>query len=187
MIKLRTEKIITCGPWLIFDHCLVVTHWSLEFASPNANVERTVVWVRFTGLNLVYYDERFLLAMASATGRLVKVDINTLKVERGKFVRVCVEVDLIVSVVGKIWVNGHWYKVQYESLHLICTNCGCHDHLGRNCILTAVVPAKHHHHQTAGNHPEPSSNPPKQNTDTNQCQLIALSLNGTTINAANNE
>jgi len=101
------EKIISCGPWLIFDHCLVVTDLSLEFASPNANVERTVVWVRFPGLNLVYYDERFLLAMTSAIGRPVKVDINTLKVERGKFVRVCVEVDLTVPVVGKIWVNGH--------------------------------------------------------------------------------
>jgi hypothetical protein len=73
------------------------------------------------------------LAMASAIGRPVKVDTNTLKVERGRFARVCVEVDLTVPVVGKIWVNGHWYKVQYEGLHLVCTNCGCYGHLGRNC------------------------------------------------------
>jgi hypothetical protein len=45
--------------------------------------------------------------------------INTLKVEIGKFSRVCVEVDLSVPVVGKIWFNGHWYKVQYEGLHII--------------------------------------------------------------------
>ncbi|MCI87244.1 hypothetical protein A2U01_0108526 [Trifolium medium] len=32
------EKVITSGPWLIFDHCLVVSHWSLEFASSNAKV-----------------------------------------------------------------------------------------------------------------------------------------------------
>ncbi|MCH97149.1 DUF4283 domain protein, partial [Trifolium medium] len=43
-------------------------------------------------------------------GRPIKVDINTLKVKKGRFARVCVEVDLIVPVVGKIWVNGHWYK-----------------------------------------------------------------------------
>jgi hypothetical protein len=127
------EKVITGGPWLIFDHCLAVSHWSLEFASPDAKVNRTVVWVRFPGLNLVYYDESFLLAMASAIGRPIKVDTNTLKVERGKFARVCVEVDLTVPVVGKIWVNGHWYKVQYEGLHLICANCGCYGHIGRNC------------------------------------------------------
>jgi hypothetical protein len=101
------EKVITGGPWLIFDHCLAVTHWTPEFASPNAKVDHTVVWVRFPGLNLVYYDESFLLAMASALGRPIKVDTNTLRVERGKFARVCVEIDLTVPVVGKIWVNGH--------------------------------------------------------------------------------
>ncbi|PNY05590.1 hypothetical protein L195_g002044 [Trifolium pratense] len=77
--------------------------------------------------------------MASAIGRPIKVDTNTLKVERGRFARVCVEVDLTVPVVGKIWVNGHWYKVQYEGLHLICTNCGCYGHLGRNCTINPVV------------------------------------------------
>jgi len=132
------EKVITGGPWLIFDHCLAVTHWSPEFASPNAKVDKTIVWVRFPGLNLVYYDESFLLAMASALGRPIKVDTNTLKIERGKFARVCVEIDLTVPVVGKIWVNGHWYKVQYEGLHLICTNCGCYGHLGRNCPATQI-------------------------------------------------
>lgn len=75
------EKVITGGPWLIFDHCLAVSHWSPEFASPEAKVDRTVVWVRFPGLNLVYYDESFLLAMASAIGRPIKVDTNTLKGE----------------------------------------------------------------------------------------------------------
>jgi hypothetical protein len=130
------EKVVTGGPWMIFDHCLSVTHWSPEFASPDAKIERTVVWVRFPGLNLVYYDESFLMAMASAIGRPIKVDTNTLNVERGKFARVCVEVDLTVPVVGKIWLNGHWYKVQYEGLHLICTNCGCYGHLGRNCVHT---------------------------------------------------
>jgi len=127
------EKIITGGPWLIIDHCLAVSHWSPEFASLNAKIDCTVVWVRFPGLNLVYYDESFLLAMASAIERSIKVDTNTLKIKRGRFARVCVEVDLTVPVVGKIWVNGHWYKVQYEGVHLICTNCGCDGHLGRNC------------------------------------------------------
>lgn len=145
------EKVITGGPWLIFYHCLVVSHWSPKFASPDSKVDRIVVQVRFPGLNLVYYDGSFLLAMASAIGRPIKVDPNTLKVERGKFVRVCVEIDLTVPVVGKIWVNGHLYKVQYEGLHLICTNCGCYGHLGRNCTTTTITTAgqnKSPHQQT---------------------------------------
>ena len=76
--------------------------------------------------------------MASTLGRPIKVDTDTLKIERGKFARVCVEIDLTMPVAGKIWVNGHWYKVQDEGFHLICTSCGCYGHLGRNCPTTPV-------------------------------------------------
>jgi len=170
------EKVITGGPWLIFDHCLAVSHWSPEFASPDAKVDRTVVWVRFPGLNLVYYDESFLLAMASAIGRPIKVDTNTLKVERGKFARVCVEVDLTVPVVGKIWVNGHWYKVQYEGLHLICTNCGCYGHLGRDCTTTNQH--KPPHQQTVVVSQEENRQPDHHNQVTSQTQSSPDSQNG---------
>ncbi|GAU50505.1 hypothetical protein TSUD_409800 [Trifolium subterraneum] len=179
------EKVITGGPWLIYDHCLAVSHWSPEFASPNAKVERTIVWVRFPGLNLVYYDESFLLAMASAIGRPIKVDTNTMKVERGRFARVCVEVDLTVPVVGKIWVNGHWYKVQYEGLHIICTNCGCYGHLGRNCPLTNTVPEVAVHSNQQQNSGEQNNNfqPNQQKSKPNQTQSIQDPQNGKILNA----
>jgi hypothetical protein len=102
--------------FLPLPRCLSLVY---RVASLNAKVERTIVWVRFPGLNIVYYDESFLMIMTSAIGRPIKVDINTLNVKRGRFARVCVEVDLTVPVVGKIWVNGHSYKVQYEGLHII--------------------------------------------------------------------
>lgn len=127
------ERILSEGPWMLFDHYLAVTRWSPEFVSPNAKIERTTVWIRFPGLNLVYYDESFLLALASAVGTPVRVDTNTLKVERGRFARICVEIDLNKPVVGKVWLNGYWYKVAYEGLHIICSNCGCYGHLTRNC------------------------------------------------------
>lgn len=31
------------GSWMLFDHYLCVSHWSPEFASPNANIQRTMV------------------------------------------------------------------------------------------------------------------------------------------------
>lgn len=30
-------------------------------------------------------------------------------------------------------MKGLWYKVEYEGLHRICTNCGCYGHYARNC------------------------------------------------------
>lgn len=133
------EKVVSGGPWMVFDHCLAVTNWSPDFASPNAKIEHTLVWIRFPGLNLLYYDESALMVMAAAVGKPVKVDNNTLKVERGKFARICVEIDLTQPVVGKVWLNGHWYKVEYEGLHLICASCGCYGHLVRNYAVKPVA------------------------------------------------
>lgn len=106
------EKVIGGGPWMIFDHYLAVSKWSPDFVFSTGKVEKTLVWVRFPGMNLVFYDESLLLVMALAIGKPVKVDEHTLKVERGHFARVCVEIDLNQPVVGKICVKGIWYKVE---------------------------------------------------------------------------
>lgn len=36
-------------------------------------------------------------------------------------------------VVGRIWLHGYWYKVEYERLHIICAYCGCYDYNARDC------------------------------------------------------
>lgn len=108
------DKVIGEGPWMIFDHYLAVAKWSPEFVSSTAKIEKTMVWVRFPGMSLIYYDESVLLVLASAIGTPIKVDQRTLSVERGRFARVCVEIDLNQPVVGKICVRGTWYKVAYE-------------------------------------------------------------------------
>lgn len=137
MVKfdLQADKdlVMSGGPWMLFDHYLCVSHRSSEFASPNANVQRTMVWVRFPRLNLLYYDENVLLGLASIIGKPIRVDKNTLSVERGRFSRACVKIDLSKPVVGKIWLRDHWYRVEYEGLHLICAKCGCYGHLARDC------------------------------------------------------
>ncbi|CAJ2671540.1 unnamed protein product [Trifolium pratense] len=137
MVKFDLEadrlKVMDGGPWMVFDRYLSVQSWSADFVSPTAKIDRTMVWIRFPGLNLVFYDESVLLALGAAVGTPVKVDRNTLDVKRGRFARVCVEIDLNKPVIGKVWIKGHWYKVEYEGLHRICTNCGCYGHLGRDC------------------------------------------------------
>lgn len=56
-----------------------------------------------------------------------------LNVEHRRFAQVCVEIDLTQStVVHKIWLKGHWYRVEYEGVHLICSECGRYGHLARN-------------------------------------------------------
>lgn len=111
MVKFDIEpgrlKVMEQGPWMIFDHYLTVQTWLPEFMSPVAKIDKTLVWIRFPGLNLVYYDESILMALAAAVGNPIRVDSNTLDVRRGRFARVCVEVDLNLPVVGKVWFRDY--------------------------------------------------------------------------------
>lgn len=110
MVKFDNEKdrskVMEEGPWMIFDHYLTVQSWSPDFVSPIAQIEKTMVWIRFPGLNLFFYDESIPLPLAAAVGKPIKVDSNTLDVRRGSFARVCVEIDLTKPVVGKVWLKG---------------------------------------------------------------------------------
>ncbi|MCH95821.1 hypothetical protein A2U01_0016803 [Trifolium medium] len=56
----NNEKVVIGGPWLIFDHCLVVSHWSPEFASSNAKVEQVPARsaIRNLGSSLKLWDLR---------------------------------------------------------------------------------------------------------------------------------
>ncbi|XP_020218786.1 uncharacterized protein LOC109802009 [Cajanus cajan] len=130
------EKVMQGWPWMLFDHYLIVRPWSPEFMAADAKVDSTLVWVRFPGLRMVFYDESVLLTIASAIGKPIKVDLNTLNMTRGRFARVCVEIRLDQPVVGKFNLNGIWYNVEYEGLHLLCASCGCYGHIMRNCSRT---------------------------------------------------
>jgi hypothetical protein len=137
MVKFDEEedknKVINGGPWMIFDHYLAFRQWSPNFNAATATIDKTMAWIRIPSLNLVYYDESLLWAVASMVGTPVKVDMHTLQVARGKFARLCVEIDLTKPVVGKVGINGEWYHVQYEGLHVICTQCGCYGHTLKDC------------------------------------------------------
>lgn len=62
------EFVMNGGPWMLSDHHLYVSQWTLEFASPNANIQITLIWILFLGLNLLHYNENVLMGMASVIG-----------------------------------------------------------------------------------------------------------------------
>jgi hypothetical protein len=141
MVKFDLEadrkKVISGGPWMILDHYVAIRPWTTNFISSQVKINKTLVWIRFPSLEIEYYDESLLLALATAVGRPVKVDIHTLDASRGKFARVCIEIDLDKPVVGKVWFRDFWYHVEYEGLHLMCKSCGIYGHVARNCLTMA--------------------------------------------------
>uniref|UniRef100_A0A0R0EJI5 Uncharacterized protein n=1 Tax=Glycine max TaxID=3847 RepID=A0A0R0EJI5_SOYBN len=89
----------------------------------NGRVDKTLVWVWFMSLGVVFYEESVLLTLASAIGGPIKVDLHMLNMARGCFAQVCVEIDLNVPVVGHFYLNGEWYNVEYKGLHMLCASC----------------------------------------------------------------
>lgn len=52
-LPMDKEKIMSDGQWMIFDHYLAMSQWTPDFASLVALVEKTMVWIRFPGRNLL--------------------------------------------------------------------------------------------------------------------------------------
>jgi hypothetical protein len=142
-LEVDREKVINEGPWMIFDHCVAIRPWTTDFISSQVKINKTLVWIRFPSLGMEYYDESLLLALATAVGTPVKVDVRTLEASRGKFARVCIEIDLDKPVVGKVWFRDYWYHIEYEGLHLLCKNCGIYGHVARKCPSSSVGTGTH--------------------------------------------
>nr|XP_025616677.1 uncharacterized protein LOC112708979 [Arachis hypogaea] len=123
------------GPWKIYDHYLAVRCWEPNFNPLLVTIDKITAWVRLPGLPIELYDRSILRKIGELIGRVVKVDTNTEKMYRGKFARLCVEVDLTKPLIGKYMINGVCFKVEYEGLHQICFTCGRADHDQKNCIL----------------------------------------------------
>lgn len=65
-----------------------------------------LVWVLFLELPLKLFDEDVLYAMGNAIGHAVKIDDTNLKIQWGKYARVCIEVELAPPLVPFITILG---------------------------------------------------------------------------------
>ncbi|WCJ25233.1 zinc ion binding nucleic acid binding [Euphorbia peplus] len=132
------ERVIYGGPWLIQGHYLTVRTWSPDFMASDATVSSTMVWIRFPSLPVRYYHEDLLMAIGNTMGKAIKVDKNTLEASRGRFARVCVEIDLTSPLVAKFSIDEVPFRIEYEGLHTACTNCGRYGHLRDVCKFPSV-------------------------------------------------
>lgn len=61
------------------------------------------------------------------------MDENAFKASRGKFAKVCVEVDLNRPVLLKFRLNRRVRHIEYEVFHQIYFHCGYFDHCLEGC------------------------------------------------------
>lgn len=80
-----------------------------------------------------FYDPEFLSALGDKIGKTLKVDLTTTLQTRGKFARLCVQVDLDNPLLANYKLKGRYMKIEYEGIHLICFSCGKYGHGEERC------------------------------------------------------
>lgn len=97
------------------------------------DIVTTPVWVRLSNLHVTFYHKAIVMGIARGLGKPIKVDLTTLNIERARFARVCVEVNMKKSLKGLVMINGDRFFVSYEGLNNICSGCGVYGHLVHSC------------------------------------------------------
>ncbi|KAI9100016.1 hypothetical protein K1719_024234 [Acacia pycnantha] len=121
------------GPWVISYSYLSVARWKPEFNPKRERIESVVAWVRFPDLPAPLFDKKFWLNLGNSIGKAIRLDIHTAQRARGKFARMCVELDLTKPLVPEFNVDGKTLSVVYESLNLLCNKCGWYGHNRVGC------------------------------------------------------
>lgn len=137
MVRFEVEEeymnTLSGGPWRAFGSCLLVQAWTPEFDPLRDEIVTTPVWVRLSHIPVNLYHRAILMGIAKGLGRPIKVDLTTLKFERARFARICVEVNLNKPLKGTVMINGERYGVSYEGISTICSTCGMYGHLAYAC------------------------------------------------------
>ncbi|KAI9107229.1 hypothetical protein K1719_021838 [Acacia pycnantha] len=71
--------------------------------------------------------------MGNSIGKAIRLDIHTTQRARGKFARMCVELDITMPLIPEFNVEGQVLSMVYESLGRLCQSCGRVGHAKEGC------------------------------------------------------
>lgn len=108
------------------------------------------VWIRVAAIQLECFDVWALKRIGNLLRKLLKIDALTTSQNKGKFARLCVELDLTKPLDAFVQINQTWYNVEYEGLPDICYLCGLYGHKRENCTLREKPSTKENGRTCAG-------------------------------------
>lgn len=126
-------KVLRNGPWFIGEHFLSLRPWEPNFKPSTTKVSAIAVWVRLNELPIEYYDVEVLKQIGNSIGKILRIDTHTAAEARGRFARLCVQVDIDKPLVTNISIGGLHQPVNYEGIHRLCFSCGRIGHRKDGC------------------------------------------------------
>ncbi|CAL2271910.1 unnamed protein product [Prunus armeniaca] len=116
--------------------------WRPGFCPASAQITRMAAWIRVSALQLECFDVWALKRIGNLLGKLLKIDTLTTSQNRGKFARLCMEIDLTKPLEAFVQINHVWYNIEYEGLPEICYTCGFYGHKKESCELNKNTSAE---------------------------------------------
>ena len=125
---------------------LVLRRWEPYFDPYSATIHRIDQWVKITRLPLELWEEESLKHLLKDVGVFIKVDDITLNRSKGKFARVCLNIDITKPLRGSLFIpvpnqsQPLEVPISYEGLHEVCAWCGSNAHALEACPETPKGP-----------------------------------------------
>nr|POE60561.1 uncharacterized protein CFP56_66079 [Quercus suber] len=130
------ESILKKGPWFIGGNFLSIRPWEPDFHPASANVASVAVWIRLNELPIEYYNPEALLQIGKSIGNVLRIDSNTATESRGRFARICVQIDVDKPLVTAVLIGKFEHTVCYEGIQKLCFSCGRIGHRKDSCPYT---------------------------------------------------
>ena len=127
------ENVLRKGLWFIGDHFLSIRPWEPDFKPALASVSSIAVWVRLNEVPIEYYNAKALQIIGNAIGKVLRVDTFTASETRGRFARICVQVDVEKPLATATMIGRLEQQICYEGIHIMCFGCGRIGHRKEQC------------------------------------------------------
>ncbi|KAH1210796.1 hypothetical protein GmHk_15G045021 [Glycine max] len=95
------------GPWMVVDHYLIVQRWLPFFLTNVEKMKNVAVWLKVQCLPIELYNDVFLKRIGMSLRKSLKADKLTSIQSRGKYARICMELDLYKPLESHIYVRVH--------------------------------------------------------------------------------
>ena len=131
------DSVLEKGLWFIGDFFLSLRLWEPFFKPAMANVSLVAVWVRLNALPIELYVTEVLKQIGESLGEVLRIDAHTAMEAQGKYVWLCIQIDINKPLINTILIGRFEQPLTYEGVHRLCFSCGRIGHMVEASPYTA--------------------------------------------------